>query len=1002
MKPEKTTTKTRVVFDASAKCNSVSLNDAIHQGPKLQRDLFDVLLRFRRFPVALICDIAEMYLRIGMAPSSRPLHRFLWRDLDQSRPPEEYQFNSLVFGVNSCPYQAQFVSQKHARENKEQYPKAAETILESTYMDDSMDSVPSDEECLELYDQLSKLWESAGTHARKWLSNSKQVLEKIPEEDRAAEVDLDKGSLPSVKTLGVLWLAKEDVFTYKVNPPEDDYPLTKRNFLRKVAMLFDPMGFLAPYVIRAKILLQEMWTSGLDWDDPLGQSQARTAKMWFEELGELTDVKVPRCLQLDRNVESVTLHTFTDASGEAYGAVTYARYQYKDGTISTRLVASKTRVAPLSATSIPRLELMGAVLGLRLALNIAKVLKIDKSLLTFWSDSMNVLWLIRGRSRSFKPFVANRVGEIHDSSSPSQWRYVSTRENPADLPTRGVAVCELARSEMWWRGPTFLSEEEEAWPKTKIDPSPDAAAEVRKKVKTTLEEPVRESTLFVLKPEIPSRLQPSRFSSWNRLVRVRAWVQRFVNNCRAPISGRSSGELKCQEIADAEIGIIREAQQEAFCEEYKALVKDKTLPSNSKLLGLKPVLDEDGLLRSDGILRYADYLPFDVRFPIILPRRSPVTRLIVKSYHDRSNHSAGTNHTLSLLSSRFWVMQAREEIREMDRQCNECRRRRAKAAKQVMAPLPRIRLKLPLRAFARTAVDFAGPFITVQGRGRQRTKRYLCLFTCLLSRAVHLEMAYGLDTDSFLNAFYRMVNRRGLPEEMISDNGSNFVGAERELRELVLQLDQDKIVKSVANKGVKWNFNPPLAPHFGGVHETMIKAAKRATYAILGNADVTDEELMTAFTGAEALINSRPLTYQSASPSDEVPLRPNHFLFGQVGGQFAPESVDSSQFNPRKRWRRIQELVRHFWHRWLREWLPTLNRRTKWQKEQKDVQVNDVVLVIDPDTPRGQWPLGRVLEVYPGKDNHVRAVKVQVGRKELIRPVVKICPLECAKDDTTV
>ena len=185
---------------------------------------------------------------------------------------------------------------------------------------------------------------------------------------------------------------------------------------------------------------------------------------------------------------------------------------------------------------------------------------------------------------------------------------------------------------------------------------------------------------------------------------------------------------------------------------------------------------------------------------------------------------------------------------------------------------------------------------------------------------------------------------------------------------------------------------PPLAPHFGGVHETMIKAAKRATYAILANASVT-AELMTAFTGAEELIHSTQLTYQSTNPLDDVSLTPNHFLFGQVGGQFAPESVDSSQFNLRKRWRRIQELVRHFWHRWLREWLPTLNRRTKWQKEQKDVQVNDVVLVIDPDTPRGQWPLRRVLEAYPGKDNHVRAVKVQVGHKELITPVAKICPL---------
>ena len=270
-------------------------------------------------------------------------------------------------------------------------------------------------------------------------------------------------------------------------------------------------------------------------------------------------------------------------------------------------------------------------------------------------------------------------------------------------------------------------------------------------------------------------------------------------------------------------------------------------------------------------------------------------------------------------------MQGREEIREWEHQCYECRRRKAKAGNQIMAPLPKIRLKMPLHAFSTSAVDFGGPFITVQGRGKRRAKRYLCLFTCLTSRAVHLEMAFGLDTDSFLNAFYRMVNRRGLPREMVSDNGTNFVGANTELKELADKLDKDKIKSSTANKGVIWYFNPPLAPHFGGIHETMIKAAKKATYAILKNADVTDEELMTAFTGAEALINSRPLTYQSANPDDDIPITPNHFLHGQVGGQFAPENVDEDPFNPKKRWRRIQELVRHFWKRWLQEWLPRLN-----------------------------------------------------------------------------
>lgn len=268
------------------------------------------------------------------------------------------------------------------------------------------------------------------------------------------------------------------------------------------------------------------------------------------------------------------MHTFTDASGDAYGAVTYVRYQYKDGTVSTSLVASKTRVAPLSATSIPRLELMGTVLGLRLALSVAKVLKIDQSVLTFWSDSMNVLWWIRKPSRSFRPFIANRIGEIHDSSSPTQWRHVSPHQNPADLPTRGMSVTEVKRSEIWWKGPNFLSMPEDTWPKTEIDVTPEATLEVRKKARATFDVPGTESVLFALTRKTTWRLDPGRYSSWTRLLRVRAWVHRFVNNCGKLPEERSSGELSSQEISDAETDIIKEAQQVAFQEEYKALVNN--------------------------------------------------------------------------------------------------------------------------------------------------------------------------------------------------------------------------------------------------------------------------------------------------------------------------------------------------------------------------------------------------------------------------------------------
>ena len=264
-------------------------------------------------------------------------------------------------------------------------------------------------------------------------------------------------------------------------------------------------------------------------------------------------------------------------------------------------------------------------------------------------------------------------------------------------------------------------------------------------------------------------------------------------------------------------------------------------------------------MRCDGRLKYAEFLPQDARFPIILPRNNCVTKLIVKHYHEKNDHAGGTNQLLAALSNRFWIISGREVIWEWEKECSECQRRKAKAAKQIMAPLPQIRLRFSLRAFAQTAVDYGGPFITVQGRRTRRQKRYLCLFTCSATREAHLKMAYALDTDSFLNAFYRMVNRRGLPKEMLSDNGGNFVGGHKELSDLVKELDQDKIVKSTANQGIKWKFNPPHAPHFGGAHEIIIKGAKPAIYAILGNADITDEELMTAFTGAEALLNSRPL-----------------------------------------------------------------------------------------------------------------------------------------------
>ncbi|PFX14129.1 hypothetical protein AWC38_SpisGene21740 [Stylophora pistillata] len=526
-------------------------------------------------------------------------------------------------------------------------------------------------------------------------------------------------------------------------------------YVKGIATLFDPLGLLTPYTVRAKILLQKMWASGVDWDEPVGENLSQQAIQWFNKMPALYSLKVPRCLRHPITIEEMTMHTFVDSSQEAYGAACYVRHLYKDGTVSSRLVASKSLVAPLQAVSIPRLELMAAVVGLKLAETVGQVLCIDKSKWVFWSDSI------------------------------------------------GLSVSALAGEDKWWSGPTFLKQDPSEWPENKIETKRVLDVEMRKshQMKRRTEERA------FLSSSSEDRLEPRRYSSWNK------------------------------------------HREEVFKEEMWAVKIGRKLPSTSKMQPLKPVLDEDGVLRCDGRPRYAEYLPWETRYPIILPRNHWVTTHIIKQAHEQTRH-AGSNQVLAQLSVLYSIISAREAIKEWEKDCMQCRRRKGTPAEQIMAPLPELRTRKSLRALSQTSVDFGGPFITKQGRGKTRQKRYLCLVTCLATGAVHLEVAFNLDTDSFLNVFFRMASLLRLPEDVICDDGTNLVGGNNELKDLGA-LDKKKVQDATLNYGVNWHFNTPLAPHFSSVHEIMIKAAKNAIYAILNCADITDEELLSAVVGAE-------------------------------------------------------------------------------------------------------------------------------------------------------
>lgn len=982
VREDKVTTKVRVVFDAAMKHDGKSLNSAIRPGPKLQRELVDVLTRFRRAPVALSGDISEMFLQVELQDKDRQYHRFLWRNFDTSREPDIYEFRRLLFGNTASPFCSQYVLHTHAQTHASDFPEAANTVDDSMYVDDVLDSCETTQSAQHLRRQLSDLLAMAGFKLRKWSSNEPVVIEDIPIEDRLPALEINKEELPKTKTLGVMWEAERDVFTFQVEPPDDNKEPTKRNVLSAIASLFDPLQFLAPFTVRAKILMQEIWMAGVDWDDVLPDDLRAKWETWVSELPQLSNVAVPRCLRL-ANPASVDLHFFSDASNNAFASAAYLVCRYLDNTSSSRLIASKCRVAPVKAMTIPRLELMGAVLSSRLAQNILKVITVDR--IVFWTDSENVWYWVRNQSREFKPFVANRIGEIQRTTSPEQWRHIPGTMNPADLPTRGLTATVLAESEVWMEGPAFLKDDESTWP---------AALPSREDAKQAGDCERRTTTrTHVTKSSASGSIDPSHFSNLKRLVRVTGWVQRFLTNCRLPKElQRKDRTLLSAEMSAAETFWIKQAQAQAF----------PGGENEGSLTRLNPKSDGDGLLRMDGRLRFADDLPYNTRHPILLPKNHPVTRLVVVDAHERLGHGSGVEHVLTELRSRFWIVKGRRVVRSITEACAECRRRfTTKTGSQMMAPLPRSRLQSSLRAFERVGVDYGGPYLTKQGRGKTRAKRYLCLFTCLATRAVHLEMSYSLDTDSFINAFTRMTSRRGTPTYVISDNGTNFVGAERELRELVEAFDPDRIThETTKHHHIDWKFNPPSAPHFGGVFEAMIKSAKKAIKAILGDADVNDEELHTAICGAERLLNSRPITYVSSDAQDLSPLTPSHFLVGEMGGSFAPEALDREEvFNPKKRWHRVQQLLGQFWKRWRKEFLPSLNVRKKWFHPRHNLKEGDVVLIVEPNANRGEWPLGRVMEAYPGDDGLVRVVRVKAKNKEYVRPVHRLCPLEYAEDN---
>lgn len=961
--------KLRLVFDAAAKARGVSLNDHLLDGPDLLRSLQTILFRFREGAYAVTADIEEMFLRVKIRPEDQPAQMFLWRDYNQKEPPKKMKMTSMIFGASSSPFLAHSVRNRNAMDHAESHPAALRAITEAHYMDDFVDSFQTIDEARNVIVQVDAVHRAAGFNLRGWHTNDRRLLE-------STHLELDSNQMTSLggteKTLGLLWNSDNDSLSFNTNLPRvpaavktRERPPTKREALATVMSIYDPLGLLSCYTITAKITLQKLWQLKTEWDEPLPSDHAEEFDKWMDGLEAIKNLQLPRSYNEGREVRRRDLHVFCDASEDAYAAAAYWVLKYADGHYETALVAARAKVAPLKQQTVPRLELQAALIGSRLAKTIRDEHRLQVDQTIFWSDSQTVLHWLRNGSRRYTPFVAHRLGEITESSKPSDWHWVPTHLNIADVATRAGYTPTTSQDE-WFTGPAFLMKPKTEWPRNE-DTTEEPTAEVLHITTTPTDD--RDAAL----PDI------SRFSNFDRLIGATAQVLLVARRCRD-----RKAAIDADIIRKATDLWLQRAQRESFPAEIDCAQKKIAVSRASPLHRLN-IVWEDGLLKLNGRINKAD-APTTTKRPIVLHGQHPLTRLLVEREHRRAGH-ANNERVVNDLRQQFWILRLRPTIRAVAAACPMCRLRRMKPRAPLTGDLPEERLQPYHRPFSCCGLDYFGPMtVTI---GRRREKRWGALFTCLTTRAVHLELVASLSTDSALMALRRMAARRGWPATIYSDNGTNFRGADAELTKAYEEW-LPELQRYAANKETTWKFIAPGAPNQGGAWERLVRSVKTALHATLRERAPKEEVLSTLLAEAEHAVNSRPLTHVSVNADDPEALTPNHFLLGSSRGL---PLIGPTTEADRRTWRATQALADMFWRRWVREYLPTLVPRRDHPGPREDIQVGDIVIIADSSLPRNTWPRGEVVRTFPGPDGIVRVAEVRTKGGIFRRPTNKLVRL---------
>ena len=944
----------RPVFDASAATSTgVSLNDAVNSGPSLYPDLVEVLIRFRRWPIALSGDICQAFLQVHVNEVDCNVHRFL---LFLNGKLTHCRFKRVPFGNTCSPFLLNATIKYHLS----LYPKSRTVteLLDNLFVDNILTGADTHAEAEEIYEKACKILREAGFVLDKWSSNDGKLLQVFNE---------NQVCVLSQKYLGLEWHMLDDKIVFKnfLNVKEC-MTFTKRSMLSLISSIFDPLGLIAPYVLYGKILFQRIWRLGPQqkWDSPLPEELSNSFRDWLHSSVDLNQFYCPRSYfshSWRKTANSATIVVFGDASEAAYGAVAYLRTWSQELGYTTSFITSKTRVAPVKSLTLPRLELMGALLAARLAVFCKIALKLDDAEVQAYTDSTIALNWIKGDAIKFKTFIANRIISIQEKVPADQWYHCPGSDNPADLASRGILAKDLVDCKKWLNGPDWMKIHK-VYPKSKESTPCQNDIELEVKV-------VNMSVIL----NIDETFEFKKISSYHKIIRIIAYINRFKNNCRLFKAIKQTGPLTSAETDVAKETLWKLQQARYYPSEVTKLQNGEPIKRDSKILNLSPYLDSRGILRVKGRLHNSK-LDFAQKHPIILPN-THVSLLLIRAYHLLYEH-AGVDHVVSQIRESFWIVKARRIAKTVVRYCVPCQKINSRPCNQVAPPLPEYRV-VQNRPFSVVGLDFAGP-LSCKGSNK---KWYILLITCASVRAVHLEMTPSQNLTDFFNCFSKFTSRRGIPDVVISDNFKTFQSASQD------------VLEKYGPLAPKWKFITPKAPWHGGWYERLVRSVKNGLKKSLGLRSLNRNDLEVALYRIERSINFRPIT----KSVDQTPLRPADFLYPSCGYSEAP-SKDPDREILEKLYSQQRKAVAEVWSRWKREYITNLPLIVPKHFENGDLKLGDLVMVNEKDHHIKQnrllWPLGRITKLLPGKDNKIRSVELQTPTGSYTRAIQRLHKIE--------